>query len=81
MGTDQSSLEDTSGSAASARERTIALCRVPRSLKNVLEEKAEQSGFASLVDCVRTVLRDLITGRIEYSNGCLVSQPQNPQTS
>ena len=44
------------------------------SLKADLAVKVREFGFGTLTDGVRTVIRDIVAGRIQYRNGILQSQ-------
>ena len=59
--------------------KLVPFCSVDQSLKDEFEDKAvNECGFASLVDGLRTLARDVISGKLEYKHGILVRQPQNP---
>ena len=62
--------------------KLVPFCSVDQSLRDEFEDKAvNECGFASLVDGLRTIARDVISGRIQYRNGIFVSQPQNTQST
>jgi len=44
------------------------------SLKVGLRAKFRDGGFSSLSDCLKTLVRDFVAGRIQYSGGVLISQ-------
>ena len=62
--------------------KLVPFCSVDPSLKEAFEKKAcGECGFSSLVDGLRTLARDVISGRIQYRNGIFVSQPQTSQST
>lgn len=47
------------------------------SLKRTFKEKLLQSGFSSVSDAIKTLVRDFVSGRINYSGGMLKSQVES----
>lgn len=41
-------------------------------LKKRVKQQSKQSGFDSMSDCLRTIARDFVAGRIRYSGGVYV---------
>jgi len=50
------------------------------SLKCGFAAKFHSAGFASEADAIRTLARDFIMGRIQYTGGMLLSQEENGQS-
>lgn len=57
-----------------ARERRTAIVTIPASLMEGLEKKIQEAGFKNRLDGVTTILRDVVAGRIKYTQGILQSQ-------
>ena len=47
------------------------------SLKEGVRAKCVASGFSTLSDCLRTLARDFLAGRIQYKQGYLQGQTRN----
>lgn len=47
------------------------------SLKERVKEKSISSGFQTLSDCLRTIARDFVAGRIQYTGGIYVGQEKS----
>lgn len=62
------------GQVRSAKTSLVLLTNVPRSLRDEFEVKLPDSGFTSINEGVRTLLRDFLSGRIQYTNGMLQNQ-------
>ena len=62
--------------AQTAKKDLVPLTAVPVSLGVALDEKLPDAGFSSRSEGVRTMLRDFIAGKIQYTNGILQNQGQ-----
>jgi len=55
-------------------EPAVLLAECDPSLKADMRACLSESGFSSQSDCLKTLVRDLVSGRIKYRGGVLISQ-------
>ena len=74
METTQSISKQNSKSAESA----VLQAECDPSLKEDMRACLIEAGFSSQSDCIKTLVRDFVSGRIKYRGGVLISQAQIP---
>jgi len=64
----------TSEQDINSAELAVLRCECDPSLKTGLKTKSVESGFNSQSDALRTLVRDFVSGRINYRAGILIGQ-------